>query len=73
MYKTHPNFSRANQEKKRTNIKRDKINIMNIINDNTFNLHNRFLNNKNKYMKVILKFKLIRVASLLTSADHREF
>ena len=35
----HPNFSRANQEKKqRTNIKHDEINIMNIINDNTFNL-----------------------------------
>ena len=39
MYKTHPNFSRANQEKilvkQSTIIKHDEINIMNIINDNT--------------------------------------
>ena len=56
MYKMHLNFSRANQEKKqRTNIKRDEINIMNIINDNTFNLCNSLLNNDNKYMKVTLK------------------
>ena len=32
---------------------------MNIINDNTFNLHNSLLNNDNKYMKVTLKPKLI--------------
>ena len=35
---------------------------MNIINDNTFNLHNSPLNNDNKYMKVTLKSKLIRIA-----------
>ena len=38
MYKTLTNFSRANQEKT-NNIKRDEINIMNIINYNTFNLN----------------------------------
>ena len=36
--------------------------MMNIINDNTFNIHNNFLNNDNWYMKVSLKFKLKRVA-----------
>ena len=60
---THLNFSRANQEKilvkQSTNIKCDEINIMNIINDNTFNLHNSLLNNDNRYMKVTLKSKLI--------------
>ena len=62
----HPNFSRANQERKKkqsTNIKRDKIDIMNIINDNTFNLYNSLLNIDNRYMKVTLKSKLIEVAS----------
>ena len=45
-YKTHPNFSRANQEKNQsTNIKHDEINIMNIINGNIFNLHYSLLNN----------------------------
>ena len=34
---------------------------MNIINDNTFNLHNSLLNNDNRYMKVTLKSKLIGV------------
>ena len=66
VYKTHPNFSRANQEKilveQSTNIKDDEINIMNIINDNTFNLHNSILNNGNRYMKVTLKSQLIGVA-----------
>ena len=62
----HPNSSRANQGKKNpkqtsTNIKRYEINIMNIINDNNFNLHNRLLNNNNRYMKVTLKSKLIGV------------
>ena len=33
---------------------------MNIINDNTFNLHNSLLNNDNRYMKV--KSKLIEIA-----------
>ena len=45
-YKTHPKIIRANQggggeiqqktKKQSINIKRDEINIMNIINDNTF-------------------------------------
>ena len=60
MYKTHLNFSGTNQEKS-TNIKRDEINKMNIINDNTFNLHNSLLSNDNKYMKVILKSMLIEI------------
>ena len=68
-YKTHQNFSWVNQEKS-TNIKRDEINIMNIINDNTFNLHNRLLNNDNRYMNVTLNSKLIGVAGLLISADY---
>ena len=52
MYKTHPNFSWANPEKKKAesnNIIRDEINIMNIINDNTFNLNNNVLNYNNGY------------------------
>ena len=65
-YKTHPNFNWANQEKmllkQNTNIKSDEINIMNIIKDNTFNLHYSLLNNDNRYMKVILKSKIIGVA-----------
>ena len=44
---------------KNTNIKRKEIIIMNIINDNTFNLHNSLLNNDNRYMKITLKSKLI--------------
>ena len=55
MYKMQPNFSRANKKKQSTNIKRDEIIIMNIINDNTFNLHISHLNNDNRYMKVTLK------------------
>ena len=35
-----------------TNNKCDEINIMNIINDNTFKLHNSHLNNDNRYGKV---------------------
>ena len=74
MYKTHPNFSRANQENKQsTNIKRDEINIINIINDNNFNLHNSLLNNDNRYMKAPLKSRLIGVARLLILADYRKF
>ena len=62
-YKTHffirhPNFSRSNQEKK---IKCNEIDIMNIIN-NTFYLHNSFLNNDKRYIKVNQKSKLIGVA-----------
>ena len=66
MYKTHPNFSRTNQEtflaKQSTNIKRDEINVMNIINGITFNLHYSLLNNSNWYLKVNLKSKLIGIA-----------
>ena len=46
---------------------------MNIIDDNTFNLHYSLLNNDNKYMKVTLKSKLIEVARLLISADYHKF
>ena len=42
-----------------TNIKRNEIIIRNIIDQNTFNLHNSILNNYNRYMKVTLKSKLI--------------
>ena len=60
VYKTHPNLSRANQEKKETstNIKHDEINIMNIINDKNFNLYYSLLKIDNRYMKVTLKSKL---------------
>ena len=34
---------------------------MNIINDNTFNLHDSLLNTDNRYLKVTLKSKLIGV------------
>ena len=64
VYETQANFSRTNQEEKNKqsiNIKRDGINIINIINDNTFNLHNTLLNNDNRYKKVTLKSKLIGV------------
>ena len=44
-------------KKLNTNIKRDGRNIMNIINDNTFNVHNSLLNNDNSYIKISLKFK----------------
>ena len=36
------------KKKQSTFIKRDEIDIMNFINENTFNLHNRLLNNNNK-------------------------
>ena len=59
---THPNFSRANQEKKHSsNIKRDEINTINNIIDNTFNQYNSLLNHDNTYMKVTLKSELIGV------------
>ena len=57
-----PQFQQGKSRKKRsTYIKRDGINIINIINDNTFNLHNSLLNNDNRYIKVTLKSKLIGV------------
>ena len=46
---------------------------MDIINDNTFNLHNSLLTNCNKYMKVTLKSKLIGVTRQLISVDYLEF
>ena len=53
VYKTHPNFRRANQErKKKEHIKRDKIDIRNIINDIIFNLHNNLLK---RYVTVTFK------------------
>ena len=70
-------FRRVNQDKilmkQSINVKCDEMNIMNIINDNTFNLHNSLLNNDNRYMKVTLKSKLTGVARLLISADYHEF
>ena len=49
------------KKKQSTNIKCDEIDIMNIINDKTFNLHKSLLNNDSRYLKVTLKSKLIRV------------
>ena len=45
---------------------------MNIIINNTFNLHNSLLNN-NKYMKFTSKSKLTGVAKLLISDDCDKF
>ena len=39
--------------KRSTNIKRDEIDTMNIINDNTFDLHNILLNNNNRNINFI--------------------
>ena len=56
-------FQQVNQEKKRsTNIRRDEDNIMNIINDNNFNMHDSLLNKDKRHMKGTLKSKLIGVA-----------
>ena len=57
----HTLISAGQIKKKSTNIKRDEINVMYIINDDTFNLHNSRLNNDNRYMKYTLKSKLIGV------------
>ena len=64
-YKTHGGLRRTSisagqikKKKKSTNIKRDGIDIMNIINDKTFNQHNSLLNNDNMYKKITLKSKL---------------
>ena len=77
VYKTQPNFCCTNQEKilqkQSTNIKRDEINIINIINDNSFNLHNSLLKNYIRYMKFNLKSKLIGVAWELILVDTRRF
>ena len=68
-YKTHRCQGRTlisavqiKKKKQSTNIKRDKINIMNVINDGTFDPHNSLLNNDNWYIKVALKSNLIGVA-----------
>ena len=50
------------RKKQGTQIKHDEINIMNIINDKTFNQHYSVLNNDNWYMKVTLKSKLIGIS-----------
>ena len=55
------------------NFKRDEINMMNIINDNTFNLHNSLLNYDIRYTKVTLKSKQKRIARLPISTDYHEF
>ena len=47
------------KKKQRIDIKRDEINIMNIINDSIFNLHESLFSNDNRYMKGTLKSKLI--------------
>ena len=60
------------RKKTKNKVLSDEINIMKIIYDNTFNLHNSFLDNDKRYMKVTLKFKLIGVARLLISADYCE-
>ena len=78
-YKTHrcigctPISAGQIKKKQNTNISCDEINIMTIINDNTFNPHNNFLNNENKYMKVTQKSKIIGVARELILADHCGF
>ena len=46
---------------------------MNIINENTFDLLNNPLDNNNRYMKVILKSKLMGVARLLILTVYHEF
>ena len=61
------------KKKQSTNIKRDEVDKMNIINDNTFNQHNSFLNKDKRYKKVTLKSKQISVARELISADYQEF
>ena len=75
-YKTHSYIRRITmsvwQSRKSTNIKRDEIDIINIINDSTFNLNNNLLNNENRYMKVTLESKQIVVARKLISADYHE-
>ena len=57
MYKTHPNFSRVNQEKNKTKqndmIKRGEFDIMNIIYDNTFNLHYSILGGARGVMVIV--------------------
>ena len=68
-----PGKSRKVLVKRSIDIKHDEFNIMNIMNNNTFNLHKNLLNNDNRYMKVTVKSKLIGIARLLISADYREF
>ena len=53
-------LAKSRKKKQRTNIKWEEINIKNVINDNTFNLHKNFLNNDNRYIKVTLKSKIAR-------------
>ena len=46
------------KKKQSTNIKCDENNKMNIINDNTFNQHNNFLNNDNRLWVLLKVFML---------------
>ena len=59
--------------KQSTNIKCDEINIMNVINNNSFNLLYSLLRNDNMYMKGTLRSQQIGVARSLISADYRKF
>ena len=75
-----PNFSRANQEKKtkkqKTKVLISNVNendIINIINDNSFNQHKSPLNNDNRYLKDTLNSKPIGVDRLLLLVNYREF
>ena len=67
--KTLISVGQSKKKNQSTNIKRGEINIMNIINDKTFNLHNSLLSNDNRYMKVILQSKLMGIACLLILSD----
>ena len=65
-YKTHGCIRRtpiSAEQIQSTDIKRDEINIIDIINDKTFNLHKSLLNNDNRYMKVTLKSRSCQVAN----------
>ena len=59
-YRTHgrirrnPLCRKKSWKIEKTNINRNEINIMNIINDNTFNQHKSLLNNDNRSIKVTL-------------------
>ena len=62
-YIRRTSFSAGQIKKKKKSIKSklDEISITNLINGNTFNLHNNLLNNNNRYMKVTQKL-LIGIA-----------
>ena len=64
IWRTPLSAGQISNKNKNNNIKYDKINIIDIINDNTFNLYYNLLNNNDWYIKVTLKSKLKRVANL---------